>query len=220
MRSVHPRGCGERTPLSAFIGVPPGSSPRVRGTDCVVSSPPYWGRFIPAGAGNGRRIRSSMRSISVHPRGCGEREYFSELEQAGYGSSPRVRGTGPGSIRASALRRFIPAGAGNGRPVAYRHAHPPVHPRGCGERAVVAAVVLDPFGSSPRVRGTGADRRRPRAAARFIPAGAGNGVRLFPILPTRSVHPRGCGERPAFALASSARAGSSPRVRGTVSREE
>ena len=50
---------------------------------------------------------------TVHPRACGEHEVNAELKAAGYGSSPRVRGThldvGPPHLNI----RFIPARAGN-----------------------------------------------------------------------------------------------------------
>ena len=131
------------------------------------------------------------------------------------GSSPRVRGTvgrRPSSlvrirfiprVRGTVLqphpcrchRRFIPARAGNGHFIQFRHSSSPAHPRACGERP----------------DGDGAWR----SLFRFIPARAGNGGlgRGSPSSP--SVHPRACGERLTFFAFFQSYTGSSPRVRGT-----
>ena len=70
-------------------------------------------------------------------------------------------------------------------------------------------------GSSPRVRGTAPSAARRRAAARFIPACAGNGPRPGSTPRARSVHPRVCGERRVTTSSVWGSTGSSPRVRGT-----
>ena len=96
------------------------------------------------------------------------------------GSSPRVRGTHEHADGAGAVRRFIPACAGNavhaGGDVknlrfipacagnaSGTHARmklPSVHPRVCGERATIQAARYAFGGSSPRVRGTLLQARR------------------------------------------------------------
>ena|GEM_PF-600626 len=193
--SVHPRGCGERIARQRLAGGWSGSSPRVRGTEAPESDDPDAWRFIPAGAGNGATSRRAKRCAPVHPRGCGERQAENLQHLPPRGSSPRVRGTGLSAARRSDVRRFIPAGAGNGRldrPIPPQRA---VHPRGCGERFSCSSVYLPAFGSSPRVRGTGRRVGDQRFDQRFIPAGAGNGSRF----------PRDAADAP----------GSSPRVRGT-----
>ncbi len=53
-------------------------------------------------------------------------------------------------------------------------------------------------------------------SSRFIPAGAGNTLRIPPPSLIRPVHPRGCGEHRMSKLKSTGQAGSSPRVRGTL----
>ena len=73
-----------------------------------------------------------------------------------------------------------------------------------------------PGGSSPRVRGTDRRRKRSGREERFIPAGAGNGVRGLLRRLHRTVHPRGCGERLSGTEGLHGYNGSSPRVRGTV----
>ncbi len=88
----------------------------------------------------------------------------------------------------------------------------------CGERAFFSLLTVPSVGSSPRVRGTARPRPRASARARFIPACAGNGrAGRFWLLPL-PVHPRVCGERRRDRGGLVDRHGSSPRVRGTVSR--
>ena len=113
--SVHPRACGERLPapsrsLSVF-----GSSPRVRGTVGFRLLLAGLGRFIPARAGNGQYMGSTVTTVTVHPRACGERAAYAIVSHAQAGSSPRVRGTVVPRKPQTRLQRFIPARAGNGR---------------------------------------------------------------------------------------------------------
>ena len=111
------------------------------------------------------------------------------------GSSPRVRGTQQRRLDFDALRRFIPACAGNSATATSCPRLPPVHPRVCGE--LVAG-------------GGGADRRQ-----RFIPACAGNSPSARLRRMSATVHPRVCGELRWRHGRLPASCGSSPRVRGT-----
>ena len=196
--TVHPRGCGEHATPIARTQRANGSSPRVRGT---LSTGMHAGH---------RRL--------VHPRGCGEHlnRFHSGVTTAG--SSPRVRGTLPRRVLPELRRRFIPAGAGNTSPPSTAPCAPAVHPRGCGEHELQPDCCLYSTGSSPRVRGTHADRVRARTGRRFIPAGAGNTPTGWYSDAAGPVHPRGCGEHSTGAPALIASSGSSPRVRGTQHR--
>ena len=92
-----------------------------------------------------------------------------------------------------------------------------VHPRVCGEQALLRRSVQDLGGSSPRVRGTAETRFHKTRHTRFIPACAGNRTPRPPTTPPAPVHPRVCGEQPLIVVRRSGRFGSSPRVRGTDS---
>ena len=70
--TVHPRVCGEHTNGVVAIGVPAGSSPRVRGTFGGSLDIRDGIRFIPACAGNIAADRSPPAPSPVHPRVCGE----------------------------------------------------------------------------------------------------------------------------------------------------
>ena len=86
----------------------------------------------------------------------------------------------------------------------------------CGEQNDRNRLTDPNHGSSPRVRGT-VHRRLPlRLRGRIIPACAGN--RIDPVFDAFDTadHPRVCGEQDAVLLVEERDAGSSPRVRGTV----
>src|SRR5581483_10936872 len=193
-----------------------GSSPRVRGTAGQSGIDAAHHRFIPAGAGNGTPVSPLTKDRPVHPRGCGGRAKRSHADAVNVGSSPRVRGTDRGSEALRCVRRFIPAGAGNGSSASRSSIRGAVHPRGCGERPTDYTDGGIGSGSSPRVRGTGRAARSRSAGSGFIPAGAGNGGGACASGFLGSVHPRGCGERARLGNGGFDLAGSSPRVRGTA----
>ena len=112
---VHPRACGERVDLPHGVARGVGSSPRLRGTVDSLLLLDEAERFIPAPAGNGRSGSPTTPPASVHPRACGERTTFWMPSFQSDGSSPRLRGTVRIWARLLAIRRFIPAPAGNGR---------------------------------------------------------------------------------------------------------
>ena len=172
--TVHPRVCGEHPPPVVQQVQARGSSPRVRGTRHRARPRLRPRRFIPACAGNTGGSRARPRLRPVHPRVCGEHQTCPAISEGMPGSSPRVRGTPRDTERPRACPRFIPACAGNTRPVPRRADRPPVHPRVCGEHIVQATITGDTDGSSPRVRGTRRRGKRDGRVVRFIPACAGN----------------------------------------------
>ena len=111
-------------------------------------------RFIPARAGN--RIAGNDRDAvtAVHPRACGEQCDGTDKIGKKVGSSPRVRGTGCGSLLGFRYIRFIPARTGNSFIKPAVHAVAAVHPRACGEQIQQVLWRRHDDGSSPRVRGT------------------------------------------------------------------
>ena len=217
-RPVHPRACGEQSGAhSAYIAAA-GSSPRMRGTVAPRAGDGCGSRFIPAHAGNRRYAQTRYRGPTVHPRACGEQVFVGIAHAFRHGSSPRMRGTDQKARYPGDRGRFIPAHAGN-RQVTHCAPRPtPVHPRACGEQALVVGPNCGFFGSSPRMRGTDWRRDCIRSFQRFIPAHAGNSRVAVPLADIRPVHPRACGEQVSAANMSIWRPGSSPRMRGTVYR--
>ena len=173
--AVRPRSRGERKLVTYSQLNVSGSSPLARGTERLALVAKIDRRFIPARAGNG--ITGWLLSVltPVHPRSRGEREYAALLAAAQVGSSPLARGTACRAPWPRAIRRFIPARAGNGcllRGALCRNA---VHPRSRGERLDGVATAIEQAGSSPLARGTGLSLSTTPTSCRFIPARAGNG---------------------------------------------
>ena len=116
-----------------------------------------------------------------------------------------------------ALRRFIPAYAGN--TLSKHHLLQPksVHPRVCGEHNAFLSASSCAAGSSPRMRGTHIPWRVQFHLRRFIPAYAGNTSCVLAVMRVRAVHPRVCGEHCKSKGRFGDKNGSSPRMRGTHS---
>ena len=192
---VHPRVCGEH------VGKDGGEN-RLH-------------RFIPAYAGNTYGHLPVDLRRAVHPRVCGEHVDVDIDPRSCAGSSPRMRGTLQRDRYAEGRHRFIPAYAGN---TATRNAigfEYPVHPRVCGEHTSIQYHAVARYGSSPRMRGTRKLKPQARIQYRFIPAYAGNTSSQADLIPSRSVHPRVCGEHLRCPWSTRKSSGSSPRMRGT-----
>ena len=227
--------CGEQSRFRGFDSGGGGSSPRVRGTDDAPVEGQETGRFIPACAGNSTVVRIGSITRAVHPRVCGEQRAQHSRRLLFRGSSPRVRGTGQLCVHwrlssrfiprvrgtvielpdESAVRRFIPACAGNRNRRVVAQGKVAVHPRVCGEQDRGRIRWRTRRGSSPRVRGTGRLTRAKASPIRFIPACAGNSSSPTTAFLPMAVHPRVCGEQLIMPCVISQSAGSSPRVRGT-----
>ena len=119
-RPVHPRRRGEHRDDFTASACVAGSSPQARGTHGreAVGTPVQ--RFIPAGAGNTVMSTRTMHKNSVHPRRRGEHMIPQIENSRELGSSPQARGTLNSFRDKLASKRFIPAGAGNTRPVLHR----------------------------------------------------------------------------------------------------
>ena len=129
----HPRVCGEHQGLSSDPHHQRGSSPRMRGALCTLSSGYLSVRIIPAHAGSTRSVSSGFWCNPDHPRVCGE--HFSRWLRLCHhlGSSPRMRGA-PCLMRKSLTQSgIIPAYAGSTVQVSGRQHIYGDHPRVCGE---------------------------------------------------------------------------------------
>ena len=130
-----------------------------------------------------------------------------------------MRGT-PTCIRVDLQSRgIIPAYAGNTRSHGFDSGNRRDHPRVCGEHFGTARGGGTHRGSSPRMRGTRICSQCGENCRGIIPAYAGN-TNLLPMrreLPWD--HPRVCGEHVTPWRDSEAILGSSPRMRGTRTRQ-
>ena len=145
--------CGEKAIEQQKGGVIMGSPPRVRGKAALSGSRSQDGRITPACAGKSCSSLLSSTFWWDHPRVCGEKKFCVDYCNLGQGSPPRVRGKVTWTTAASKGPRITPACAGksmmhsrNGRKVKD-------HPRVCGEKLMLMAVLMPSLGSPPRVRG-------------------------------------------------------------------
>ena len=111
-------------------------------------------RFIPAPAGNRRKMLNGWLVKPVHPRACGEQSAPAPLPMPFPGSSPRLRGTVKRNNCHTVEHRFIPAPAGNSSGSRSALPQSAVHPRACGEQFQTGHRYCNCGGSSPRLRGT------------------------------------------------------------------
>ena len=195
--AVHPRVCGEHGAMRLSTSAANGSSPRVRGTRPASPSASAWRGFIPACAGNTRFSVRCSRTMTVHPRVCGEHRRRMAAAATDSRFIPACAGNTPGTNTPRGRRSgSSPRVRGTPRRPPRGPAPRTVHPRVCGEHARIALASA--------------------VISWFIPACAGN----TPSLPAASrrspVHPRVCGEHHPPAVVSNRAVGSSPRVRGTL----
>ena len=215
-KSVHPRARGEHMALNGKKFKSGGSSPRTRGTPHSFRRLCPRRRFIPAHAGN-TAFRPRLKGRwAVHPRARGEHVSGFYAHGKNVGSSPRTRGTQQIEDAGAAIRRFIPAHAGNTYFSRCSGVSLSVHPRARGEHGLPVGQVLRALGSSPRTRGTRAPVATARPKARFIPAHAGNTTGRAIGASGAPVHPRARGEHRHAGCWFAVGDGSSPRTRGTL----
>ena len=218
MASAHPRVCGENNPVARHAEGRPGSSPRVRGKHSKPLRNVKCGRLIPACAGKTSSNGVGSCLARAHPRVCGENTEVDISATSAAGSSPRVRGKRAARPGVQVGDRLIPACAGKTSPGRQRGSRTAAHPRVCGENTTAVAARPRACGSSPRVRG------KPRGGVRgvrgrgLIPACAGKTCEAAIRCACNGAHPRVCGENPDKQRHSAGQTGSSPRVRGKLTR--
>ncbi len=156
-----------------------GLSPLARGTPFIISPGYFPYRFIPAGAGNSEKWEEYFDGETVYPRWRGELWTIFQTLTPSSGLSPLARGTRFKSSRADQKHRFIPAGAGNSSRWHELQTVCPVYPRWRGELDTGAEHPKTYDGLSPLARGTPTHKYLGNAMLRFIPAGAGNSLKVY-----------------------------------------
>ena len=151
-----------------------------------------------------------------HPRGCGAHTTEFHRHALWLGSSPRVRGSPAEDTFKVSSGGIIPAGAGLTQYDEFPETLSWDHPRGCGAHNPITSRLKPSRGSSPRVRGSPLSQKVLTFAPGIIPAGAGLTMAfVFHRVGNRD-HPRGCGAHAQQGRQHHHRAGSSPRVRGSL----
>ena len=170
----HPRVCGEHSDGGRGAHNSTGSSPRMRGTLISAVNPRLDHVIIPAYAGNTGYHPARHRQTRDHPRVCGEHLRARPEGCAGWGSSPRMRGTQSVHTSRMSVHGIIPAYAGNTSFFQRSSSNYRDHPRVCGEHFPIVACCGMAWGSSPRMRGTPRPLPSPMFGTGIIPAYAGN----------------------------------------------
>ena len=104
---------------------------------------------------------------------CGEKLACNLLGYIDVGSPPRVRGKGNSNTGSAFSVGITPACAGKRQGREQAEGYRRDHPRVCGEKAKVIAVVTLVLGSPPRVRGKVTTGYRSQSSGRITPACAG-----------------------------------------------
>ena len=214
---VYPRVCGGTLMCTLSLYTSGGLSPRVRGNPIFAAATATYPGSIPACAGEPLRNCCPSLQKAVYPRVCGGTSCASCRQLYSVGLSPRVRGNRGPAFRQPEFPRSIPACAGE--PVKSRISQSArgVYPRVCGGTRLPAPNARAGEGLSPRVRGNPPACGGRGAAARSIPACAGEPRRWRAYWIPGPVYPRVCGGTAAMQDASKKYQGLSPRVRGNLS---
>ena len=155
-------------------------------------------------------------TLRDHPRACGAHAEVDAELVAGWGSSPRMRGSRLCRLFDADEAGIIPAHAGltAERPV-HSHDHRD-HPRACGAHDAPGGRAHDAQGSSPRMRGSPGLRLDACADDGIIPAHAGlTDADTYNAMLAED-HPRACGAHALWHSMHRSMRGSSPRMRGSL----
>ncbi len=131
--TVYPRWRGEHRILNRGGIHFGGLSPLARGTRTTSPCRYSCHRFIPAGAGNTKRMYPQKKLLSVYPRWRGEHARPALCRNYSSGLSPLARGTPCCPCADFRPGRFIPAGAGNTYLARAHGSRSAVYPRWRGE---------------------------------------------------------------------------------------
>ena len=171
--AVYPRVCGGTFNLRTLTVRRQGLSPRVRGNRGAVRRAAPCHGSIPACAGEPLARTPLCTRPEVYPRVCGGTVPIDGILVWDDGLSPRVRGNQHLHAPAPALRRSIPACAGEPGLSRESRTSCGVYPRVCGGTRGSGTRGWRGRGLSPRVRGNLIDEARKKGSRGSIPACAG-----------------------------------------------
>ena len=207
--------CGEAPRELRELGDQEGLSPRVRGSQELVSGDTAPNGIIPACAGKPSTPPQIRCRNTDYPRVCGEARRAQRQHRNFQGLSPRVRGSRQQRRGRRGRGRIIPACAG--KPTSARTGATRTwdYPRVCGEAEWAPTQQELDDGLSPRVRGSPARAVSYSPYSRIIPACAGKPGPSAGIFGCFRDYPRVCGEAHHYPETPLYGDGLSPRVRGS-----
>ena len=192
-----------------------GLSPRTRGSHHQHHLTPPIAGPIPADAGEPTSATPSRPSRTAYPRGRGGAVTVSFPAGSLTGLSPRTRGSPPSRPCSTSRPGPIPADAGEPRAAARLVYAPRAYPRGRGGALKVLVQTSAGRGLSPRTRGSPGRSVVTPASQGPIPADAGEPGARRHLRPQGTAYPRGRGGAQSQTNEALARAGLSPRTRGS-----
>ena len=169
----HPRVCGEKVFVPAFVVFVSGSPPRMRGKEQCMFFCPVTERITPAYAGKSSPYVNNFKSPWDHPRVCGEKVFIVGTFSAHSGSPPRMRGKDCSLITSTSCYRITPAYAGKSIITTFKNMRVQDHPRVCGEKVNANFNMKRERGSPPRMQGKDVSLKRILFSIRITPAYAG-----------------------------------------------
>ena len=215
--SVYPRVCGGTLHRRRSLAATTGLSPRVRGNLALALITPDGTGSIPACAGEPCARHPCCTRCSgdeVYPRVCGGTTLCLRRNRVLRGLSPRVRGNRDVRTEWRAVKRSIPACAGEPISGLTPNTTYKVYPRVCGGTPHRPRATRFVHGLSPRVRGNHPRRAMSALYMGSIPACAGEPALAFIPSAVQRVYPRVCGGTLHCSEHIEADGGLSPRVRG------
>ena len=172
--------------------------------------------IIPAHAGLTKEDFAAARADEDHPRACGAHSSSQKFRAMPKGSSPRMRGSRDVICGQACRLGIIPAHAGLTCLTFFSIRPLRDHPRACGAHCIDYLTRRRVRGSSPRMRGSHDETDEWLADDRIIPAHAGLTAPALRRPWPPWDHPRACGAHRPCSCPSRYRAGSSPRMRGSL----
>ena len=173
LERAYPRGRGGACSALQPSRVPPGLSPRTRGSPGVAALPGSATGPIPADAGEPLICTGLSHGNRAYPRGRGGARAVHCRLPVVVGLSPRTRGSHAPGCSSTRPSRPIPADAGEPRSTRPRCRPTWAYPRGRGGAFRSPSGFALDSGLSPRTRGSRALPRRWRQTQGPIPADAG-----------------------------------------------
>ena len=171
---------------------------------------------IPAHAGQPSTRTSRVSTGRAYPRACGAARHWDQRPAAGWGLSPRMRGSLICMRSATTIAGPIPAHAGQPRALARKVPASRAYPRACGAARSSALMMVTPAGLSPRMRGSRRTVDDREQASGPIPAHAGQPATRTPLALFIRAYPRACGAARRPVKRSRRCLGLSPRMRGSL----
>ena len=133
---AHPHVCGEHLWLPRPRLAAPGSSPRMRGTQCLEFGAGAGGGLIPTYAGNTWPLNRRYAQPRAHPHVCGEHSSTQRTATRSPGSSPRVWGAPVRSLGCRSSSGLIPTCVGSTPLILITQFDIAAHPHVCGEHII------------------------------------------------------------------------------------